>query len=87
MGCLIKEKVTSRPGQGLKTRFLVSLDENSSNLSANGERLDELARGCQLSLCDRIALIDGGRVVTVGTPEETLGRKNNLDVPFLWSYF
>ena len=50
MGCLIKEKVTSRPGQGLKTRFLVSLDENSSNLPANGERLDELARGCQLSL-------------------------------------
>ncbi|CAI1491893.1 ABC transporter ATP-binding protein [Thermococcus nautili] len=45
-----------------------------------------------LSLCDRIALIDGGRVVTVGTPEEILGnpellRKHNLDVPPLVELF
>lgn len=45
-----------------------------------------------LALCDRIALMDGGRIVTVGTPEEILGnpellRKHNLDVPSLAELF
>ncbi len=45
-----------------------------------------------LTLCDRIALMDGGRIVTVGTPEEILGnpellREHNLDVPPLAKLF
>ncbi|WP_048149486.1 energy-coupling factor ABC transporter ATP-binding protein [Palaeococcus ferrophilus] len=38
-----------------------------------------------LALCDRIALMDGGRVIKVGPPEEVLEpgllREHNLDVP------
>ncbi|AFL94674.1 cobalt ABC transporter ATPase 1 [Thermococcus cleftensis] len=45
-----------------------------------------------LSLCDRIALMDRGRIITVGTPEEILGnpgllREHNLDVPPLVELF
>ncbi|NJE01686.1 energy-coupling factor ABC transporter ATP-binding protein [Thermococcus sp. JdF3] len=45
-----------------------------------------------LSLCDRIALMDRGRIITVGTPEEVLGnpellREHNLDVPPLAELF
>ena len=45
-----------------------------------------------LSLCDRVALIDDGRIVALGTPEEILGnpellREHNLDVPPLVELF
>ncbi|NJE06262.1 ATP-binding cassette domain-containing protein [Thermococcus sp. M36] len=45
-----------------------------------------------LGMCDRIALMDGGRVIRVGTPEEILGtpellREHNLDVPPLVELF
>ncbi|ASJ11969.1 energy-coupling factor ABC transporter ATP-binding protein [Thermococcus thioreducens] len=45
-----------------------------------------------LGMCDRIALMDGGRIIRVGTPEEILGnpellREHNLDVPPLAELF
>ncbi|MCA6214399.1 MULTISPECIES: energy-coupling factor ABC transporter ATP-binding protein [Thermococcus] len=45
-----------------------------------------------LTLCDRIALLDGGKVIKVGSPEEILGnadllREHNLDVPPLVDLF
>ncbi|BAD85295.1 ABC-type cobalt transport system, ATPase component [Thermococcus kodakarensis KOD1] len=45
-----------------------------------------------LFLCDRIALMDGGKIVKVGSPEEVLGnpellRGHNLDVPPLVELF
>ncbi len=45
-----------------------------------------------LSLCDRVALIDDGRIVALGGPEEILGnpellREHNLDVPPLVELF
>ncbi|NJE07135.1 ATP-binding cassette domain-containing protein [Thermococcus sp. M39] len=45
-----------------------------------------------LTLCDRIALIDKGQIIKVGTPEEILGdvkllKAHNLDVPPLIELF
>lgn len=45
-----------------------------------------------LTLCDRIALLDKGKIVTVGTPEEVFSnidllKAHNLDIPPLIELF
>ncbi|ASJ06747.1 energy-coupling factor ABC transporter ATP-binding protein [Thermococcus pacificus] len=87
---------------------IIVFDEPFANLDFRGKKLmRELILGLKnqgktvilasheaeyLSLCDRIALMDGGRIVTVGTPKEVLGnpdllREHNLDVPPLAELF
>lgn len=87
---------------------VVVLDEPFANLDLGGKRtmrdviMSLRARGKTvvlasheahyLSLCDRVALMDAGRIVTVGKPGEILGnpellRKHNLDVPTLAELF
>jgi cobalt/nickel transport system ATP-binding protein len=80
---------------------ILVLDEPFANLDFRGKRMIreiiESVRGEKtvilasheaeyLTLCDRVALMDDGGIITVGPPEEVLGevellREHNLDVP------
>lgn len=87
---------------------IIVFDEPFANLDFKGKRLlGELIRRMKeegktvilasheaeyLTLCDRIALMDSGKVITVGTPEEILGnprllREHNLEVPSIAELF
>ncbi|NJE84827.1 ATP-binding cassette domain-containing protein [Thermococcus sp. CX2] len=87
---------------------IIVFDEPFANLDFKGKRLlGELIRGMKeegktvilasheaeyLTLCDRIALMDSGKIITVGTPEEILGnprllREHNLEVPSIVELF
>ncbi|AIF68778.1 ABC transporter ATP-binding protein [Palaeococcus pacificus DY20341] len=82
-------------------------DEPFANLDFKGKRklreLIERFRGERtiilasheaeyLTMCDRVALMDGGKVIAVGTPKEVFGnaellKSHNLDVPPLIELF
>ncbi|KUH33751.1 cobalt ABC transporter ATP-binding protein [Thermococcus celericrescens] len=73
-------------GKKIMRRLITELRAEGKTIILASHEADYLA------LCDRIALMDGGRIVTVGTPEEILGnpellREHNLDVPPLAELF
>lgn len=95
-----KKRIAIATVLAMEPEILV-LDEPFANLDFRGKRMIreiiESVRGEKtvilasheaeyLTLCDRVALMDDGRIITVGPPEEVLGevellREHNLDVP------